>query len=194
MLSLPEGWNYTAKGLVKIRHEGTDSIHFTLKKLERSGYGKPDMDTSPLRISVNSNEPPTIPQRIRSFGAVLVIYLLCFLFRVCEYFILRTDQTFWGEAFVHKLIGTAILCITVKMTSFTFEEIGFSKANIIQNFLKGLLFGLSVFAFAMASRLLSVFCREILSRCNFMLLHMPLTGISVIKQPLSFLQSVLLEI
>lgn len=82
------------------------------------------------------------------FGAVLVIYLLCFLFRVCEYFILRTDQTFWGEAFVHKLIGTAILCITVKMTSFTFEEIGFSKANIIQNLLKGLLFGLSVFAFA----------------------------------------------
>lgn len=84
------------------------------------------------------------------FGAVLVIYLLCFLFRVCEYFILRTDQTFWGEAFVHKLIGTAILCITVKMTSFTFEEIGFSKVNIIQNLLKGLLFGLSVFAFAYA--------------------------------------------
>lgn len=82
------------------------------------------------------------------FGAVLVIYLLCFLFRVCEYFILRTDQTFWGEAFVHKLIGTAILCITVKITSFTFEEIGFSKVNIIQNLLKGLLFGLSVFAFA----------------------------------------------
>ena len=82
------------------------------------------------------------------FGAVLVIYLLCFLFRVCEYFILRTDQTFCGEAFVHKLIGTAILCITVKITSFTFEEIGFSKANIIQNLLKGLLFGLSVFAFA----------------------------------------------
>lgn len=84
------------------------------------------------------------------FGAVLVIYLLCFLFRVCEYFILRTDQTFWGEAFVHKLIGTAILCITVKITSFTFEEIGFSKVNIIQNLLKGLLFGLSVFAFAYA--------------------------------------------
>lgn len=63
---------------------------------------------------------------------------------------MRTDQTFWGEAFVHKLIGTAILCITVKITSFTFEEIGFSKVNIIQNLLKGLLFGLSVFAFAYA--------------------------------------------
>lgn len=82
------------------------------------------------------------------FLAVLIIYLLCFSFRVCEYFILRTDQTFWGEAFVHKLIGIVILCIIVKITSFTFKEIGFSKENIIQNLLKGLLFGLSVFAFA----------------------------------------------
>lgn len=82
------------------------------------------------------------------FLAVLIIYLLCFSFRVCEYFILRTDQTFWGEAFVHKLIGIVILCMTVKITSFTFEEIGFSKVNIMQNLLKGLLFGLSMFAFA----------------------------------------------
>lgn len=82
------------------------------------------------------------------FLAVLIIYLLYFSFRVCEYFILRTDQTFWGEAFVHKLIGIVILCMTVKITSFTFEEIGFSKENIMQNLLKGLLFGLSMFAFA----------------------------------------------
>lgn len=82
------------------------------------------------------------------FLTVLAIYLLCFLFRVYEYFILRTDQSFWGEAFVHKLIGIAILFIAVKMTSFSFEDIGFSKKTIIQNFFKGLLFGLAVFAFA----------------------------------------------
>lgn len=82
------------------------------------------------------------------FLAVLIIYLLCFSFRACEYFILRTDQTFWGEAFVHKLVGIAILCLAVKITSFTFEEIGFSKENILQNLLKGLLFGLSMFAIA----------------------------------------------
>lgn len=75
MLSLPEDWNYTAKGLVKIRHEGTDSIHFTLKKLERSGYGKPDMDTSPLSICANSNEPPTIPQRIHSHKGSLLFFV-----------------------------------------------------------------------------------------------------------------------
>jgi len=82
------------------------------------------------------------------FLAVLIIYLLCFSFRACEYFIWRTDQTFWSEAFVHKLIGIVILYITVKTTSFTFEEIGFSKEKIIQNLLKGLLFGLIMFAFA----------------------------------------------
>lgn len=36
---------------------------------------------------------------------VLVIYLICFILRIAEYLILRTDQTFWGESFVHKLLG-----------------------------------------------------------------------------------------
>lgn len=82
------------------------------------------------------------------FLAVLIIYLLCFFFRVCEYFVLRTDQTFWGEAFIHKLIGIAVLFAAVKITDFRFEEIGFSQKNIMRNLLKGLLFGLCVFAFA----------------------------------------------
>ena len=38
MLSLPENWNYTTKGLAKICKEGTDSIGSALKELERAGY------------------------------------------------------------------------------------------------------------------------------------------------------------
>ena len=38
MLSLPEDWNYTTRGLEKICKEGTDSIGSTLKELERAGY------------------------------------------------------------------------------------------------------------------------------------------------------------
>lgn len=38
MLSLPEVWNYTARGLAKICKEGTDSIGSALKELERAGY------------------------------------------------------------------------------------------------------------------------------------------------------------
>ena len=36
MLSLPENWNYTTRGLVKICKEGTDSIGSALKELERA--------------------------------------------------------------------------------------------------------------------------------------------------------------
>ncbi len=38
MLSLPENWNYTTRGLASICKEGTDSIGFALKELERAGY------------------------------------------------------------------------------------------------------------------------------------------------------------
>ena len=38
MLSLPEEWNYTTRGLASICKEGTDSIGTALKELERTGY------------------------------------------------------------------------------------------------------------------------------------------------------------
>lgn len=38
MLSLPEEWNYTTRGLAAICKEGVDSIGTALKELERSGY------------------------------------------------------------------------------------------------------------------------------------------------------------
>ena len=38
MLSLPEDWNYTTRGLAKICKAGTDSIGSALKELERAGY------------------------------------------------------------------------------------------------------------------------------------------------------------
>lgn len=38
MLSLPEEWNYTTRGLAAICKEGVDSIGTALKELERGGY------------------------------------------------------------------------------------------------------------------------------------------------------------
>lgn len=76
---------------------------------------------------------------------VIFICLLCFAFRFLEYFVLRTDETFWGEAFVHKLTGIAILLIAVKHYKFQFEEIGFAKSRILHNLSGGFAFGLFVF-------------------------------------------------
>ena len=92
-------------------------------------------------------EKDMIYQR-KPLTTIIVIYLLCFAFRVWEYFGPRTDQSFVGEAFIHKLIGIAILCIAVKRMALAFKEIGFSKEHIVGDLLKGLLFGTSIFAVA----------------------------------------------
>ena len=39
MLSLPEDWNYTTRGLAKICKEGVDAIGGALRELEPAGYG-----------------------------------------------------------------------------------------------------------------------------------------------------------
>lgn len=38
MLSLPDEWNYTTRGLAAICKEGVDAIGKTLKELEQAGY------------------------------------------------------------------------------------------------------------------------------------------------------------
>lgn len=81
----------------------------------------------------------------RVLPVILLIYLLCFMLRALEYFILRTDQTFWGEAFVHKLAGIAVIGIAAKIYGLSYEEVGFTKHGILSNILKGLFFGISVF-------------------------------------------------
>lgn len=82
------------------------------------------------------------------FLTVLAIYLLCYAFRLFEYFILRTDQTWVGEAIVHKLIGIVILFVTARLLQFTVREIGFTKENSLRNLFRGLAFGMAVFIVA----------------------------------------------
>lgn len=79
---------------------------------------------------------------------VFIIYLICYLFRILEYFVLRTDRTFWGEAFVHKVIGILILFIAIKALSLSGGNIGFSKKHILKKVVWGLLFGVLMFIIA----------------------------------------------
>ena len=53
-------------------------------------------------------------EKINVLYCVLAVYCVCFIFRIYEYFVLRTDQSFWGEAFVHKLIGIGILGLVMQ--------------------------------------------------------------------------------
>lgn len=84
----------------------------------------------------------------RVFSIVFIIYLVCFAFRIFEYFVLRTDRTWVGEAVVHKLVGILVLFISAGIFHFSAAEIGFSKERAFANLGKGLAFGLCTFAVA----------------------------------------------
>ena len=82
----------------------------------------------------------------RVIRQVLTIYLVCFVARIFEYFVLRTDQTILGEAFIHKLFGIIVFCLVVKRSGKTLSDIGFVKNGYIRSAVKGLALGLSMFA------------------------------------------------
>ncbi len=92
----------------------------------------------------------------RILSAVLFIYFLCFAFRCMEYFVLRTDETFWSEAFVHKLIGIVILFIAGKSYGFSLTEIGFVKGRVLRSLSKGVIFGLCIFVLAYAAEIMII--------------------------------------
>jgi len=87
-------------------------------------------------------------QEHKLWKVVLETYLICYIFRIIEYFILRTDQTWIGEAIVHKVIGIVVLFVVVACTKFTLSQIGFIKEKAFLNLLKGLAFGCGVFVLA----------------------------------------------
>ena len=66
---------------------------------------------------------------------ILFIYLICFILRIAEYLILRTDQTFWGESFVHKFLGLMLLIPALHFFGLNSKQIGFGT--------KGLFFALA---------------------------------------------------
>lgn len=87
---------------------------------------------------------------------VLVIYFLCFVFRILEYFMLRTDQTWVGEAVVHKVLGILILLIAMKLLQFDRKEIGYTGEATLFYLMKGLAFGLGVYTVAYAAEIMIV--------------------------------------
>ena len=97
-----------------------------------------------------------IDTKKKTILTILVIYALCFAFRALEYFVIRTDLTFLGEAFIHKLIGIGILIFAVRFFHFTFAEVGFKTGKAFYDLLKGLAFGIGTFVIAYGVELIIV--------------------------------------
>ncbi|MBF1707933.1 MAG: CPBP family intramembrane metalloprotease, partial [Streptococcus sanguinis] len=87
-------------------------------------------------------------QYVRQIQVVLIIYLVCCILRIAEYMILRTDQTFWGESFVHKLLGLVLLVPALRFYGLNFKQIGLGTKNLFRRVSLGLIWGSLFFALA----------------------------------------------
>lgn len=88
--------------------------------------------------------------RSRLWFIIFLVYGLSYVCRIFEYLVLRTDQTFWGEAFIHKVIGLAILFGIAKTCSFSLQDLGFSRRGFWKSFSQGLFLGILTFLLAYA--------------------------------------------
>ncbi len=81
-------------------------------------------------------------------SSVLLIYVICFVLRLFEYFVLRTDSSVIGEALFHKLAGIAVLIFCARIYKYKASEVGFSPDKCVIKLISGLLFGIVCFAVA----------------------------------------------
>ena len=99
-------------------------------------------------------ETKLLNTKLKTILAVLIIYVICFAFRALEYFVIRTDRTFFGEAFIHKLIGIGIMIAAVFIFHYRFEDTGFKTGKSFFDILKGLIFGIAVFTVAYGTEII----------------------------------------
>ncbi len=96
-----------------------------------------------MNILTNKNK-----NGIKIILSIFAVYAVCLLFRCLEYFLIRTDQTFFGEAFIHKLLGIAVCFLSLFFLHIKPPEAGFRVRRAPKYLLYGAILGISVYILA----------------------------------------------
>lgn len=90
----------------------------------------------------------TAKQRYELVNSISIVFILCFVARMIEYLLIRTDQTFFAENFIHKLLGILILAICIRRNRLSWSKIGFKREDFLKRSIQGLSLGFFVFLIA----------------------------------------------
>ena len=71
----------------------------------------------------------------------VVLFAICAVARLIEYFVIRTDETFLSENVLHKVFGIAVLAIVLHVRGDRWKSVGFVKDRMVPDILKGFLLG-----------------------------------------------------
>ena len=82
------------------------------------------------------------------FACCAMIFLICAIARIIEYFIIRTDETILSENFIHKVFGIVLLWFILKGYTWKWSDIGFTKAGMLRGIGVGVLLGSICFVVA----------------------------------------------
>lgn len=77
-----------------------------------------------------------------------ILFFICAIARIIEYFLIRTDETILSENFLHKVFGIILLIVVLKYKQFTWQDIGFIKDKMLLGIGKGLWWGSICFLIA----------------------------------------------
>lgn len=94
----------------------------------------------------------------KSILSCVLVFLICCIARVVEYFWIRTDETILAENFIHKVFGIIVLVVMLVLSKLSWDSIGFAKTKIVQNILKGLTLGVSCFSIAYLVECVLLYC------------------------------------
>ena len=85
-----------------------------------------------------------------------IIFTICLIARVIEYFVIRTDESILSENFLHKVFGIILLWAILYYAKLKWRDIGFNTKDVFSGIGKGLLFGFicCVFAYAIEGLIL----------------------------------------
>ena len=78
----------------------------------------------------------------------IALYLLCYAFRVWEYFVLKTDESVIGENFIHKACGIVVIFAALFASGLHWRDIGFTRAGRLKNIGLGLALGAGFYTIA----------------------------------------------